>query len=161
AWMVMLRDYGTLELGDVLAPAIHYAEVGHPLLRQVSTTIAGIADFLRTEGPTSAAVRLPGGEVPSPGSMFGNLDPATTGRRLLQEVTGASSRETRIEAARTCFYRGFIAEAIDTYLRDACVTDATGERRKGVLTGEDMAGWTATREAPLSTCHAGWKVWKC
>ena len=161
AWMIMLRDYGTLELGDVLAPAIHYAEAGHPLLRQVSATIAGIADFLRAEWPTSAAVWLPGGEAPSAGSMFRNPDLAMTWRRLLQEVTGASSREARIEAARTCFYRGFIAEAIDTYLRDACVMDATGERRKGVLTGEDMAGWTATREAPLSTRYAGWRVWKC
>ena len=57
--------------------------------------------------------------------------------------------------------RGFVAEAIDAYLRDACVLDATGEKRKGVLHGDDMATWEATWEAPLAVDHAGWTVWKC
>jgi gamma-glutamyltranspeptidase/glutathione hydrolase len=48
-----------------------------------------------------------------------------------------------------------------TFLREACVLDATGERRKGVLTGQDMATWQATWEAPLAVDHAGWTVWKC
>ena len=56
--------------------------------------------------------------------------------------------------------RGFVAEAIDAYLRDACVLDATGEKRKGVLNGDDMATWEATWEAPLAVDHAGWTVWK-
>jgi gamma-glutamyltranspeptidase/glutathione hydrolase len=31
----------------------------------------------------------------------------------------------------------------------------------GVLTGQDMATWQATWEAPLAVDHAGWTVWKC
>jgi gamma-glutamyltranspeptidase/glutathione hydrolase len=39
--------------------------------------------------------------------------------------------------------------------------DAAGGRRKGVLTGEDMAGWEATYENPLSVDYEGWTIWKC
>ena len=31
AWLTMLRDYGTMEIVDVLAPAVHYARTGWPL----------------------------------------------------------------------------------------------------------------------------------
>jgi gamma-glutamyltranspeptidase / glutathione hydrolase len=34
-WMLLLRDYGTLRLADVLTPAIEYAHNGHPLLADV------------------------------------------------------------------------------------------------------------------------------
>ncbi len=45
-------------------------------------------------------------------------------------------------------------------MQDACVMDAAGGRRKGVLTGQDMAGWQATYEDPLSVDYDGWTVWK-
>src|SRR5690606_28354889 len=32
AWMILLRDHGSMSLRDVLEPAIHYARHGHPLL---------------------------------------------------------------------------------------------------------------------------------
>ena len=48
-WMLMLRDYGRLSLRTVLEPALGYAENGHPTLPRVSTTIAELADFFRTE----------------------------------------------------------------------------------------------------------------
>ena len=33
-WMLLLRDYGTMHLADVLAPAISYARNGHPLVER-------------------------------------------------------------------------------------------------------------------------------
>ena len=39
-WMLLLRDYGTMRLADVLAPAISYARDGHPLVERASATIA-------------------------------------------------------------------------------------------------------------------------
>jgi gamma-glutamyltranspeptidase/glutathione hydrolase len=71
-----------------------------------------------------------------------------------------SDRAEQIEAARAAFYEGFVADAIDAYLREACVMDAAGGRRKGVMTGQDMAGWQATYEDPLSVDYHGWTVWK-
>lgn len=161
AWMLMLRDHGTMKLRDVLEPAIYYAETGHPLLARAAATIGGLAQFFLTEWPTSAEVWLPGGAAPVAGRLFRNPALAQTWRRLLSEAETVSGREAQIEAARAAFYKGFIAETIDTYLRDACVMDAAGGRRKGVLTGDDMAGWQATYEAPLSVDYGGWTVWKC
>jgi gamma-glutamyltranspeptidase/glutathione hydrolase len=156
AWMLMLRDHGRLPLAEVLAPAIHYAEHGHPMLAGVASAIAGLQDVFRKEWPTSAPVWLPGDRAPEAGALFRNPDCAAMWRRLVEEGEAAGpDREAQIEAARRAHARGFVAEAIDTYLREACVLDATGERRKGVLTGQDMAEWEATWEAPLAVDHAG------
>jgi len=160
AWMLMLRDHGVLPLRQVLAPAIYYAEHGHPLLPRVANTIAGLADFFEEEWPTSSATWMPGGSAPQAGTLFKNPALAATWTRLLSEAEAKSDRAEQIDAAREAFYRGFVAEAIDTYLQDACVMDAAGGRRKGVLTGQDMAGWHATYETPLSIDYHGWRVWK-
>ncbi|OWU84179.1 gamma-glutamyltransferase [Oceanicola sp. 22II-s10i] len=159
-WMLMLRDHGTLGLREVLEPAIHYARHGHPILANAANGIASLADLFREEWPTSAAVWLPGGQAPKPGSLFRNPDLADTWDRVLAEAETVSGREARIDRARDVFYRGFVAEAIDAWVREACVMDAAGGRRKGVLTGQDMAGWSASYEAPLSVDYGDWEVFK-
>ena len=162
AWMLILRNWGTWRLAEVLEPAIHYARTGHALLPAVARQIADHAQMFRDEWPTSAEVWLRGGAPPPAGSMFCNPALADTWERLLREAgSKGGSREAEIEAARDIFYRGFVADAVDRYLRDACVMDSSGERHKGVLTGADMAGWSASLEAPASVDHAGWTVWKC
>ncbi len=160
AWMLLLRDHGRLPLREVMEPAIHYARHGHPVLARVSATIAGLTEFFRTEWPSSAEVWMPGGAAPEPGTLFANPALADFWERLLAEAEAVTGREAQIEAARRAFYDGFVAENIDTYLRDACVMDAAGGRRKGVLTGQDMAGWRATTEPAVLTTHHGWTVWK-
>ena len=160
AWMALLRDHGTLPLRTILEPAIHYARHGHPVLPRVTATIDGLAGFFRDEWPTSAATWMPGGRAPEAWSLMRNPDLAATWERVLSEAEAVSGREAQIEAARRAFYQGFIAETIDTWMRDACVMDASGARHKGVLTGQDMAGWTEHWEAPLSVDYHGWGVWK-
>ena len=160
AWMLMLRDHGSLPLREILAPAIYYARHGHPVLPRVANTIASLHDFFRDEWPSSYATWLPGGVAPVAGRLFKNPDLADTWERVLIEAEAAQGHAAQIEAARRVFYEGFIAEGIDDYLRDACVMDAEGERRKGVLTGQDMADWQASYEAPLHVDYHGWRVWK-
>ncbi len=162
ALMLMLRDHGRLSLREVLEPGIHYARSGHPMLARVSAEIGELADIFRGGWPTSAPVWLPGGEVPVAGELFCNPALAGFWERLLMEAEAASGgREAEIEAARLAFYEGFVAGAIDAFMADARVIDATGERRKGVLTGDDMAGWRASVEAPISAETHGATVWKC
>jgi gamma-glutamyltranspeptidase/glutathione hydrolase len=160
AWMLMLLRHGRLELSEVLAPAIHYARHGHPVLPRVAATIEGLAGFFEGEWPTSFETWCPGGAAPEPWSMFRNPALADAWERLLAETEGAGGREARIEKARTVFAEGFVAEAIDDWMREAEVMDAAGGRRKGVLTGADMAGWRASVEAPLSVGYEGWEVFK-
>lgn len=160
AWMVMLRDHGSMTLREVLEPAIHYAEAGHPVLASVSAMIAQTADLFRDHWQTSAATWLPGGDAPKPGEMFRNPELAAFWTRLLGEAEAVAGREAQIEAARNVFYQGFVAQAVDDYLSEACVIDGTGVARKGVLTGQDMAGWRASIEPAISVNYHGWDVWK-
>lgn len=159
-WMLMLRDYGSLDLRTVLEPAIGYAQQGHPLLPRVSQTISEMANFFAAEWPTSHALWLPGGSVPKAHGNFTNPVLADTWKRLLAEAETRKGRETQIEAARDVFYRGFLAEAIDRFVRNTEVLDASAQRHKGVLTGEDMAVWRATVEAPVGYDYHGWTVFK-
>jgi len=159
-WMLLLRDYGSMRLRDVLAPAIHYCEVGHPVLARVSDTIKGMADFFRDEWPTSYETWLPGGVAPEPHTNVRNPVLAQTWRRILAEAEAAGSREAQIEKARDAFYRGFVAEAIDLYLAKAEVMDSSGMRHRGVLRADDLATWSASVENPLTYDYHGWTVAK-
>ncbi len=165
AWLLMLRDRGTLPLRDILAPAIGYAEAGYPVLEQVSGAIHAVADLFRQYWPTSAALYLPGGEPPRAGHLFRNPALAATYRRLLMEAEAVGrDREGVIEAARGVYYTGFVAEAIDRFCRNTEAMDSSGRPHRGLLTGDDMVGWRATYEAPatldyrdLVVCKgAGW-----
>ena len=161
AWMLLLRDHGTLRLRDVLEPAIHYAEHGHPLLPRAADTIAGLQHFFQAEWPTSAALFLPGGSAPAPRQLFRNSRLAETWQRILSEAEAAGSdRDRQIEAARNAFYRGFVAEAIDRFVRKTEVMDESGHRHRGVITADDMAGWSAHYEAPLTYDYHGYTVAK-
>ncbi|WP_421706749.1 gamma-glutamyltransferase family protein [Algihabitans sp.] len=161
AWLLMLRDHGTMELGEVLDYAIGYAERGCPLVPNISNGIAAVRELFETEWPTSAAVYLPNGQVPAVGSLFRNPALAATWRRLVAEAqAGGKSREDRIEAARRVFYEGFVAEAMDRFCRETEVMDTSGRRHRGLLTGDDLAGWSASLEAPLTFDYQGYRVCK-
>src|ERR1700687_978788 len=113
-WMLLLRDYGTMRLADVLAPAISYARNGHPLVERASATIATVEHLFREHWPNSAAVYLAGGKVPEPGTMFSNVMLRDTYARILREAESTGGdRAKQIEKARQCWSHGFVAEAID------------------------------------------------
>ena len=161
SWMLLLRDYGTMKLADVLTPAIFYAREGHPLVERASATIATVEDLFRDHWPTSAAVYLPGGNAPKPGVLFANQTLADTYTRVLREAESAGGdRVAQIESARKTWSQGFIAEAIDKFCRTQEVMDVSGERHRGVLTGADMARWQARVEAPLNYDYGRCTVYK-
>ena len=161
SWMLLLRDYGTMKLADVLTPAIFYAREGHPLVERASATIATVEHLFRDHWPTSAAVYLPGGNVPKPGVLFANQTLADTYTRVLREAESAGGdRVAQIESARKTWSQGFIAEAIDKFCRTQEVMDVSGERHRGVLTGADMARWQAHVEAPLTYDYGRYTVYK-
>ena len=156
AWMLLLRDYGTLYPRDVLAHAIDYAGGGFPLVPGICDTIARVEALFRDEWPTSAAVYLSGGQPPAPGCLFRNQTLAASYKRLLAEGEAAGeNREAQIEAMRAAWSQGFVAEAIDRFCREQVLMDASGRRHGGVLTGDDMARWQATKEGPVSYAYHG------
>ena len=161
AWMLVLRDYGTLRLADVLAPAIAYARDGYPLVERVSATIATVEGLFREHWPTSAALYLPGGKVPMPGTMFTNPVLADTYARILREAESAGAdRVVQIEHARRAWSQGFVAEAIDRFCRSQELMDTSGTPHRGLLAADDMARWQATVEAPLTYDYGRYTVCK-
>jgi gamma-glutamyltranspeptidase / glutathione hydrolase len=160
-WMLLLRDYGTASLREVLAPAIGYAQNGHPLVERANATIASVAQLFRDHWPTSAAVYLPNNSVPSTGALFANRALAATYLRILSEAERAGGdRVVQIEAARKSWSQGFVAEAIDRFCRTQDVFDSSGRSHRGVLTGDDMARWTPRVEAPLTYDYGRYTVCK-
>ncbi len=160
AWCLMLREWGTWELPDVLAYAMGYARDGVHIVPRVSATIESVRPLFEAEWKTSAAVFLPGGGVPAPGSLFARPGLAETWRRLCREAVGPS-REARIEAARAAWYRGFVAEAVDRFFRETDVLDVSGARHRGFLAADDLAGWSASIEEPVCYDYRGHTVLKC
>jgi gamma-glutamyltranspeptidase / glutathione hydrolase len=159
-WMLLLREYGTLSLRDVLGYAIMYAESGYPLVPAISWSIASVAGLFREHWHSSAEVYLAGGGAPAPGTLFANPALAATYRRVLAEAEAASAdRDEQIEAARRAWYDGFVAEEIGKFAATE-VMDVTGERHRGLLTGNDLAGWHARLEAPVTYDYAGYTVCK-
>jgi gamma-glutamyltranspeptidase / glutathione hydrolase len=161
AWMLLLRDFGTMRLADVLAPAIGYAGNGYPLVERATATIGTVEALFREHWPTSASVYLPGGKVPKPGALFTNKTLAATYARVLKEAAnGDGGREQEIERARKIWSQGFVADAIDRFCRTQAIMDVSGAPHRGVLRGDDMARWQATIEAPLAYDYGRYTVCK-
>jgi gamma-glutamyltranspeptidase/glutathione hydrolase len=162
AWMRLLLEHGTMTLADILAPALGYASRGYPLVPRISAAIATVRHLFETEWPSSAALYLPGGNVPKPGRLFRNPTLAATYQRLLGEAEAAGAdRDEQIAAARRVWSSGFVAEAVDRFCRTHEVMDSSGRRHRGILTGDDMARWQATVDTPLTYDYHGYAMCKC
>src|SRR5262245_6672921 len=160
-WMMLLRDHGTLTLHDVLEPAIFYAREGQPLVERATATIATVEPLFRDHWKTSAAIYLPGGKVPAPGTLLKNPALAATYERILKEAEAAGGdRVKQIERARQMWSRGFVAEAIDKFCRTTEAMDSSGTPHGGLLTGDDMASSAPTVEAPATFDYGRFTVCK-
>src|SRR4051794_20338999 len=146
AWLTLLRDYGTWELADVLAYAIGYARDGFPMTPGIERAISA----LHPSWATSATLWRAGARLRNP--LL-----ADTYERLTR--SGGPSREGRIDAARDAWYRGFVAEAIVEAVQVPAV-DSSGEAHAGVLSGDDLAAFSASYESPASFDFRGWTVFK-
>jgi gamma-glutamyltranspeptidase/glutathione hydrolase len=155
AWALMLRDHGTWRLRDVLEYAIGYARNGAHVVPRICATIETVRPLFETAWPTSAALWLRDGG-PQPGKLYTNPWLADTYERVLREAEAAGSdREAQIEAARNAWYGGFVAEAVDKFGRSFAALDTSGRRHTSLLTADDMAGWRASVEAPLTYDYHG------
>jgi gamma-glutamyltranspeptidase/glutathione hydrolase len=85
-WMLLLRDYRTLSVEEVLAPAIGHAEYGFPVLPRITMSLLPLVNFFHDEWPSSAEVWLPSGAPPRPGKLCATPKLAETYRRIRLEA---------------------------------------------------------------------------
>ena len=145
-WLLLLERYGTWRLPDVLEFAIGFAEQGFPVIPSITRVIREVEEVFRNEWPSSAEVFLP---APEPGTLFRSPGVAATYKRIVEEA-GDGPREQQLARARDAWYSGFVAEAVDDFVRE----------HDGFLSGADMSAWEATIEQPVSLDYRGHTVFK-
>ncbi|HEY7649229.1 MAG TPA: gamma-glutamyltransferase [Methylomirabilota bacterium] len=131
-WAMLLERFGTRPLGELLGPAIHYAERGFPMTSVVSQSIAELAPD--NPDPEWRRVFMPQGRAPALGELFVQPDLARTLRDLAAE-------------GPDLFYRGRVARAIAGRLE-----------REGFLTAEDLAAHRGEWGEPIATTYRGYTI---
>ncbi|MGH3825933.1 MAG: gamma-glutamyltransferase family protein, partial [Pseudonocardiaceae bacterium] len=158
AWLTLLRDHGAKPLRDVLSYAISYTRGGFPVLERLSATVAAVAELFTEHWPSSAALWLPAGRPPAVRHTNSML--ADTWERLLTQAESTTGREAQIDAARRAWSQGFVADAVDSWCRQPA-RDDSGRAHAGVLTGEDIARWSASYEPAVTVELGEWTLAKC
>ena len=155
---MMLAEYGTLSLADVLAPAIQMAD-GYPIEAQLADTIerqkARDQEVARLAGRSSSPTRARRARRPRAGEVFRQPDLAATLRKLVEAERAAlaagKSRKEAIYAAYDRFYKGDIARGVRA--RHAASRAGSSPART----------WPAGRcdiEEPVNTTYKGIDVYK-
>ena len=154
--MVLLAEFGTMSLKDVLAPAMQMAE-GYPIEAELVQKIEKFEEKLR-QWPYSKQVFFPhpgeDREAPRAGEIWRQPDLLNTLNKLVEAearaIQAGQSRKQAIHAALDRFYRGDIAAEF-----------CRGSREQGGLhTVADLANWKVKIEEPVMTTYKGVEVYK-
>ncbi len=154
--MVMLAEFGSMSLKEVLEPAMQMAE-GYPIEKQMADSIERRKEMIK-EWPYSKKVLLPHlgeeREAPHPGEIFSQPDLLNTLKKLVKAEQKAleegQDRKEAIYAAYDRFYKGDIAEE---FVRGC-------QEQDGLITMDDLAEWKVYIEEPVMTTYKGIEVFK-
>ncbi len=154
--MVMLAEYGSMSLAQVLKPCMEMAE-GYPIEAQAANSIERHKKRIK-EWPYSKNVFLvhhgEKREAPSAGEVFKQLDLLATLQKLVDAEAKAlkkgKSRKNAIYDAYDRFYKGDIAKE---FVRST-------QEQGGLITMNDLANWQVYLEEPVTTNYKGIDVYK-
>jgi gamma-glutamyltranspeptidase/glutathione hydrolase len=158
--LVMLAEFGSMSLEQVLAPSLTMA-AGYPIEEVQVDTIESYKPLLRSweysrkvflphDNPANPRARA----APAPGELFRQPDLLATLQKLVaaerEALQAGKSRKEAILAAYDRFYRGDIAEEL------VRATQAAG----GLITLRDLDRWQVYIEAPVMTRYKDIEVYK-
>lgn len=154
--MVMLAEFGTMSLKEVLEPSMQMAK-GYPIEKQLADSIERQKKRIK-EWPYSKKILLPHlgekREAPHPGEIFLQPDLLNTLQKLVdaeqEALAEGKSRKEAIYAAYERFYKGDIAEE---FVRGC-------KEQGGLITMDDLANWKVYIEEPVMTTYKGIEVYK-
>jgi len=134
-WFELHKRFGTMNMDQILKPAITYAREGFPVTELIAhywTSARYISRY-----PNVAEVYMPGGKAPGKGEIFKNPYLANTLELIARD-------------GRDAFYKGEIARTIDAFMKE----------QGGFLSYEDMASHNSEWVDPVSTNYRGYDVWE-
>jgi gamma-glutamyltranspeptidase/glutathione hydrolase len=135
-WFELHQKFGSLNMDQVLAPAIEYAKEGFPLTEIIANGWRSNAEVLK-DFPGFQEVFMPDGKIPEKGEIFKNPDLANTYEMLANK-------------GRDGFYRGEVARTIVDYMKE----------QGGFLSMKDLRDHTSEWVEPVSTNYRGYDVWE-
>ena len=152
AFISILEKYGTKSASEVLAPAIHYAEQGIPnyeyMLGRLESPIT--MEQFDNYPPGGWDIFYRNRQVPRPGSLLVQPGLANSLKAMAGAENGkGKSRIDGLRAARDAFYRGPVAKTL---------VEAS-QRVGGILSLEDLAGYSSKYEKPVTTSFNGFEIW--
>ena len=142
-WFALHERWGNLPMGEVLAPAAEYAEVGFPMSPVIAAAFAANKRRFEQRAPmieeldNANALYFPAGTAPTVGSVFRNPDLAKTLR-----ILGAEGRDS--------FYKGGLAERMVGYF----------EAIEADLTAADLAKHSGEWVEPRGVDYHGVTLWE-
>lgn len=137
-WFELHGKFGSMEMEEILAPAISYAEEGFPLTELIAWYInLTVPRFLEAGYPNIEDNYMRNGKVPQEGEIFKNPYLANTYRKIA-------------EGGRDAFYKGDIAKTIGTFI----------EKQGGYLNYDDLASHQSEWIDPVSVNYRGYDVWE-
>lgn len=159
AWLLLLRDHGTWELADVWSYALSYAEHGYPLVSRAGATVESVRELFTDHWTTSADFWLVDGRARPSSQLMTNPAYAGVLRGMLAAGQSAATRQERVDAARTEWSSGFVAETAVTFLAQPH-RHSSGTDLAAVVTVEDFAAHRATWEPVTTAEFRGYTVAK-
>ena len=135
-WFELHERFGSMDMDQILKPAIGYAREGFPVSELIAYYWAGNARSL-SRFPNVKEVYMPGGKAPAKGEIFKN-------------PYLASTLEAIAKGGRDAFYKGEIAQTIDAFMKE----------QGGFLSYEDLASHTSEWVDAVSTNYRGYDVWE-
>jgi len=134
AWVYLAETYGSLPLADLLAPAIELAEQGYEVDQKYQALLNFRAHIMQ-RWPETAAIFMPGDEVPAQGTLIRQPDLANTLKRLA-------------EFGHDGFYKGETARLLVEGTRDA----------GGIWSEEDLAAYAVREREPIRVSYEGYEL---
>jgi gamma-glutamyltranspeptidase/glutathione hydrolase len=151
--LVMLAEFGTMSLADVLAPALDMA-AGYPIEEVQSETIQDYAPLLNIWEHSRKVFLQNNGRAPEPNSMFRQPDLHATLTKLIDAermaLAAGKDRKQAIMAAYDRFYRGDIAQELVRSVQED----------GGLFTLDDLDTWQVHVEEPVMTTWKDIEVYK-
>jgi gamma-glutamyltranspeptidase/glutathione hydrolase len=136
-WAALLEEYGTLSLGEALAPAIEIARGGFPVTAIIAGQWRDTEDILREDPGARATFLLDGDRGPEAGEWFRNPDLAASFALIAREGPEA-------------MYGGSLGALIVETVRG----------QGGFLTLDDLRDQEPAWVEPLSADFLGYQVWE-